>query len=407
MINIPWYRPLLETVEVKRHIFWHCSALNITNNLIRDLEQSKNQSHTMTVVDCTRLPITSSRDLDVEAMESIDADILIVANFDRLLTINHGKTWMRQLRPSIIGHLMRGTRLIVASHAPQSHYPAIDGSSLATDCVQYIGERWQYEQLLQYGSPEHARRLVSLSAGMPGPASELIELFPDLSRASGKDAVACLMKRISETMIQCGPETISWLESSVLLRDGRKAPYDEIPANLATTIHASGIGSLDFQSDCLEVLPGVSDNTVKASVELAERSFLDAPPQWAKIASSLFTFERTARAVLADATLTQEALVTLLSGHAEKIRRNFTAENGVVAPDLSSLPNPARWIDLSDLLDLLIDASENSRVGGLTSKQWTLAKSEVLPIRNKIQHMRLPAAGDKQAIERHIRFMTR
>lgn len=406
-MDIPWYRPLLEAVEIKRHIFWHCSALNRTDDLLGDFERSKIQDNVIDFVDCAKLPIKVNNDLDVDEIESLEVDILVVVNFDCLLKINHGRTWMRQLRPAVVRHLMRGTRLIVASNAPQSHYPAIDGSSLATDCVQYIGGPWRYEQLLEHSSPENAKRLVSLSAGMPGPAAELISIFPDLSLAKGKDAVACLTKRISATMIECGSESISWLESSVLLRGERKVPYDEIPANLAATLHASGLGRLDLQSDCLEILPGVSETIVKTCVEMAERSFLDAPTQWTKIASSLFTFERTARAILADSTATQEALVTLLNGHANKIRRNFTAENGIPAPDLGSLPNPARWIDLSDLLDLLINISENSRVGGLTSKQWTTAKSEVLPIRNKIQHMRLPSAGDRQAIERHVRSITR
>lgn len=406
-MNIPWYRPLLEAVEVKRHLFWHSSALNLTNQFHADLEYSNIVDHRIELLDCLNLPILPNHDLDVRAIEALHSDILIVTNFDVLLTLNHGKTWMRQLRPAVIDHLRRGTRLIVASNAPQSHYPAIDGSSLATDCVQYMGERWRSEQLEQYGSPKETQDLVSLSAGMPGPASDILRLFPDLSRVIRKDAVACLKNRITETMIQCGSDAISWLESAILLRGIRATPYDDIPADVATTLYAAGLGSPDLQTDCFELLPGVSDATVRACIELAERTFIDAPRQWTKIAAALFTFERTARALLAESVGTHDALVSLLAGHTEKIRRNFTAENGLPAPDLRSLPNPARWIDLSDLLDLLISISENSRIGGLTSKQWSLAKLEVLPIRNKIQHMRLPAPGDKRAIERHLRSIQR
>lgn len=406
-MRIPWYRPLLEAVEVKRHLFWHSSGVNKTNDFLLDLENSNTESHAISIIDCSSLSILPSHDLDIESIMSLKPDILIIINFDVLLTINHGRTWMRQLRPAVIDHLRRGTRLIVASNAPQSQYPAIDGSSLATDCVQHIGDHWRDEQLLSHISPATARHLVSLSAGMPGPASELVGLFPDLSRATRKDAVACLKKRITATIIQCGSDSIAWLELAVLLRGDRRVPYDEIPANVSTTLHAAGLGRLDVQTDCLDILPGVSDATVNACIEIAERSFLDAPPQWTKIAGALFTFERTARALLTESTATHEALVGLLSGHTDKIRRNFTAEIGVPAPNLSALPNPARWIDLSDLLDLLIQVSSSSRVGGLTSKQWSLAKSEILPIRNKIQHMRLPSAGDKQAIQRHIRTITR
>lgn len=406
-MNIPWYRPLLESVEVKRHLFWHSSPLNSTEDLVQDLGHSNIKNHQIKVIDCSKLPILPSHDLDTRSIESIEADILIVLNFDILLSLTHGKTWMRQLRPAMVEHLKRGSRLIVASNSPQNHYPAIDGSSLATDCVQHVGDRWKPEQLRHHGTDQDIEKLVSLSAGMAGPASEILKLYPDVARANTKDALGRLRKRITETMIQCGSDCISWLEAAVLLRGVRTTPYDEIPASVATTLYASGLGSVDFQTDCFDLLPGVSDTTVKACIELAERSFLDAPPQWTSIAGALFKFERTARALLAESTPSAEALLELLSDHTEKIRRNFTAEYGVTSPDLGALPNPARWIDLSDLLDLLIHVSENSRVGGLTSKQWTMAKLEVLPIRNKIQHMRLPSDGDKRTIEKHIRAITR
>ncbi|WP_285245309.1 hypothetical protein, partial [Pseudarthrobacter sp. fls2-241-R2A-127] len=309
--------------------------------------------------------------------------------------------------PVMVDHLRRGSRLVVASNSPQSHYPAIDGSSLATDCVQHIGDRWRADQLRHHGSDQDMKKLMSLSAGMPGPASEILNQYPDIAKANTKDALRRLRKRITDTMIQCGSDCISWLETAVLLRGVRTTPYEEIPANVATTLYAAGLGNVDFQSDCFQLLPGVSDTTVKDCIELAERSFLDAPPQWVTIAGSLFKFERTARALLVESTPSAEALVELLEAHSEKIRRNFTAEHGAPSPDLSSLPNPVRWIDLSDLLDLLIQVSKTSRVGGLTSKQWTLAKLEVLPIRNKIQHMRLPSIGDKRTIEKHIRAIMR
>lgn len=406
-MNIPWYRSLLESADVKRHLFWHSSPLNSTGDFVNDLQHSNSSNHVIKVVDCAELPILPHHDLDVESLKSIEADVFIISNFDLLLNLTHGRTWMRQLRPVMINHLRRGSRLIVASNCPQSHYPAIDGSSLATDCVQHMADRWKLEQLRNHGSEQDMKKLVSLSAGMPGPASEILKLYPDVAKANTKDALGHLKKRITDTMIQCGSDCISWLEAAVLLRGVRTTPYDEIPPQVATTLYASGLGSVDFQTDCLDLMPGVSDTTIRTCVELAERSFLNAPPQWTKIAGSLFKFERTARALLAESAPSAEALLVLLEDHTEKIRRNFTAEYGAPSPDLGSLPNPARWIDLSDLLDLLIHVSQGARVGGLTSKQWNLVKLEVLPIRNKIQHMRLPSEGDRRTIEKHLRAISR
>jgi hypothetical protein len=94
----------------------------------------------------------------------------------------------------------------------------------------------------------------------------------------------------------------------------------------------------------------------------------------------------------------RSALVAALSSYSDKIRNNFKAEYGMTAPTLENMPNPVHWIDLSDLLDILMSASEGSRVAGFSHTQWSRAKNDILPHRNKIHHMRLPSYGDKELI---------
>ncbi len=98
-MSIPWYQPLLQSVEVKRRLFWHSSPLNATEDFIQDLNNSNLGNHEIKIIDCLKLPILPSHDLDASSIRRMEADILIVTNFDVLLSLTHGKTWMRQLRP--------------------------------------------------------------------------------------------------------------------------------------------------------------------------------------------------------------------------------------------------------------------------------------------------------------------
>lgn len=406
-MNILWYRHLLEAVDLKKHLFWHSTSVTSTINISEHLMLSVPTGQVMHILNCEKLPLLPNRDLDRSAIDALAGDILVVLNFDALLSLSHGRTWMRQLRPAVVNHLRRGSRLIIASKLPQSEYPAIDGSSLATDCVQHMGGLLRGEDLDEYMPTVEARRLISLSAGLAGPASEIIASYPRLASVSGKVAVAYLEKHITKAMTQCGPETISWLENSVLLRNERNVHYDDVPPNVAASIQGAGLAVVDALTDCLAILPGVSDAVVRKCIGTAEQSFLETPKQWMEIAGALFTFERTARKALIDASRTHNRLLEMLAPHSEKIRRNFASENGVPPPQLTELANPVRWIDLSDLLDLLIADSAGSRIGGLSAKQWASAKSDLLPIRNKIQHMRLPSTGDKQVVERYNRSLRR
>lgn len=403
MMMVAWYTSLLESVESKRHLFWHSSAVLATNDIENHLLQSKKESQSLHILDCMRMPLNSTNDVDVIGLENINADILVILNFDALLSLSRGSAWMRQLRPQVMKHVQQGCRLIVASRKPQFDFPAIDGSGLATDCVQYVGKPLRSDDLHPYMTADAAKKLIRCSAGLLGPASEVYLAWQNSTTLSGHDIVAILTKHISAALVQCGSETISFLETSLRISMTRKLPVAEVPERVAARLLGAGIGVVDAQSDCIEILPGVSDNVMATSVELADRNFLVAPEEWKKTAGALFSFERMARKVLAESVNDSNEVVSLLRHLEEKIKRNFSVESGTTAPNLETIVNPIRWIDLSELFDLLIEKTTDSRLGGLTGKQWTAAKSDLLPIRNKIQHMRLPSHGDVEIVERHLR----
>src|SRR6478735_8867847 len=171
---VTWYRHLIETMKVKSHIFWHSSAALNTGNLARDLSDSAAGLLAVEVIDCAQLPLLDSNDLDASRIALVKCDLLVLVNFDKLLNISHGRIWMRQLRPAVVTLLQQGTRLIVASGRPQSDFPAIDGSSLATDCTQYICPPLAPGVLEGEISLDIAIQAVERSAGLRRIVSDLL-----------------------------------------------------------------------------------------------------------------------------------------------------------------------------------------------------------------------------------------
>lgn len=406
MNSIDWYRNLIDAATKKSHVFWHTSPLNTTCNLVRDLAFSVGEEKTIDFLDCTSLPLDMASDLDQNAIRMKKCDYLMILNFDRLLSLSHGRSWMRQLRPAVISLLENGTRVIVASGRPQNEFPAIDGSSLATDCLQYFSRRLTESDVLP--GPEWTTnvRAIRDAAGLHGPVSELLDHIDPGGKSYNRELLAILKNAISKTMTMCGPEAISWLEEVILMGGERDVSYDTVPVSVGNIIQGSGLACIDHRSDIFKILPGISAKLVSECITRAEIDVIDAPRVWQEIAGLIFKFERMARKIFLDHIGSERNINAQLEVYSEKIRRNYSSECGIAAPKLAEITNPIRWIELSDLFDLLISGSENLRIAGWSNKRWVQAKSDILPLRNKIQHMRLPSEGDKELVARYVRSLS-
>lgn len=396
-MSISWYSPLIEAMKTKSHLFWHSSAALRTPDLGEALRLSCPEAYKVEFLDCRVLPLLGNNDLDGAAISSLECDLLILADFDALLDISYGRVWMRQLRPAVMEAVSRGARLIVASDRPQSAFPAIDGSSLATDCTQYICPSLTAACLETEVSTDVAKQVVLQSGGLRGIAYELLNAQPAgrLSRARTSELV---QNALEKTMIQCGAEAIAFLEREVLVGGATQFQLEPMNQRIVAILLGSGLAVTDVRTDSLLLFRDLEFDVVRSAIESAESRLTQTPKPWEEIAGALFTFERAGRRAVIDHFGDRSALVAALSSYSDKIRNNFKAEYGMTAPTLENMPNPVRWIDLSDLLDILMAASEGSRVAGFSHAQWLRAKNDILPLRNKIQHMRLPSYGDKEMI---------
>jgi len=133
-----WYTELIEVSLTRRHVFWHSGAMHRVDPISSMIERSAPEDCAVTVIDCRRPPLTREHDLDVQAIAERRANLLVLTNVDQLLRARRGHAWLRQLRAPVMRHLDEGVTVLVASNAPRRCFPAIDGSSVATDCYQYI-----------------------------------------------------------------------------------------------------------------------------------------------------------------------------------------------------------------------------------------------------------------------------
>ena len=136
--SLMWYSELVEVSIRRRHVFWHSGALHRVEPLDSVIEASVPEGCSVTIVDCRRPPLTRERDLDVQAHYRVLSDLLVVTNVDQLLRAKRGHAWLRQLRSPVMQLLDKSTAVLIASNVPRRCYPAVDGSSVATDCYQYV-----------------------------------------------------------------------------------------------------------------------------------------------------------------------------------------------------------------------------------------------------------------------------
>ncbi len=403
-----WYSPLISTALSRRHVFWHSSALHRSSNLAADLQASASETCTMQIIDCSALPLLSDRsDVDAELIANVPGDLLVLLDFHRLLEIRRGRAWMRQLRPAVLDRVQGGTAVLVASDLPRRSYPAIDGSSIATDCyAATLPEDHALSILNALPRDAHTDWVLSNGRQAVGIASRLLA-FDHADATCGerrRSATETRRSRLQDTLTQCGAELLGWVEDTYLLKRRSSLTAVDVDDDIVSVLTSSGLARINPLDDSLVLFPGFGQSDVEASIVAAQAALLEAPAEWLNVAGALFQFEKTARLALsAHLALHQSERDAAFAPFESKILRNYEDDTGLRESDVTKVPLPWNWVDLSDVLRLAANLASGRRVAGVTASTWTRMAEDVVPLRNRIQHMRLPRPGDLILIQRYCR----
>jgi hypothetical protein len=120
----------------------------------------------------------------------------------------------------------------------------------------------------------------------------------------------------------------------------------------------------------------------------------------ASISEGIWLIERTVRAKLRQLAIQQFAgrwKKNLLHGDLQlKVVGRARIEANVTALNISDLRDPIEWLSLGELLEVVQGIKFNGF--GLDELFWRRFKYDILPIRNRLSHMRLIKKGDRETV---------
>jgi hypothetical protein len=162
---------------------------------------------------------------------------------------------------------------------------------------------------------------------------------------------------------------------------------------------------VDQDEGILEILPLTRRPLWLSVLGESLEEIIDPPSDWFGLAQKLFKFERDLRIQLKGAFYNlhgdQWASILLLD-HQEQIIHFARRDTTPLVAGLSDVRSPLDWITLTQLLDLAADVADSGsdRIVGHTAAEWRELSAIVIPVRNRIGHMRLVREGDKDSVRR-------
>ena len=209
---------------------------------------------------------------------------------------------------------------------------------------------------------------------------------------------------VSDALLECGAEVLAWVEDEFLLRRLNSFRSDEVPAEVHEVMGAAGLADIDAATDTLQIFPHIHKGAAADAVTRANAVISEAPAEWLTAARLLFKIERLSRRIVDEHIRSHEHLrISTIEGYKDKILNNYRYDTGINEKDVSRVPLPWNWVDLSDLFTLVEKFAADRRLAGLTARAWQRAHEDVLPFRNRIQHMRLPRPGEIELLRTLIR----
>jgi hypothetical protein len=313
---------------------------------------------------------------------------------------------LRQSRPKGQAAIASGARLIVVSARPKLFFPEPDGSSIIADCSRLRPISIDASRLQAiHGDLEFAAadRIVNFAGGTVALAEYYLQLeFADLgSNAKRRQSSQFLRSTLLQAVNEVGTGTLALLDHLVLECDKMDILQDEVAEHQIAVLEAACLLRLDDIEGTAHLFPQPWRSEVKNCLGAAMRSVVSPPPEWEGLARKTFTFERTVRKLVMEVLLEVhgENWRNALGDRGTKAFGLARNDTNMSATSLDEMYTPLDWFLLEDLLDLAAElAAEHGSVRGVRVGEWARLKMQVVPIRNRVAHVRLPLEADASTV---------
>lgn len=300
---------------------------------------------------------------DLPAPEYEDKNVL-VDRVDKLIYNQSGS--LGKLRSYVGSLTSRNCRVALSSRRPRASYPSLIGSEVIADSKPL---RFSF-------SDEQLEKIHEL---IQGEAEFLVEVLRELDFSTVESLSACLWDGAGESGLSVLPSmSAESLLGAGLLKaeDGDLRLNSSVPVGLlrdrASSVYANSLEGSDNGKSCYQ------------EIWVIERSLRNKMREWLMNSGSVGG--QSWRDLIAPDKLKSDIIERAQVGgfpHVSKIKE---------------LQDPLEWLTLGELLDL----REKKSMGdlGMSSRHWKLLRDDLIPVRNRIMHMRQVTYADLEMTRR-------
>lgn len=318
------------------------------------------------------LQVIAMQDYLQDSLGSLNGEIYVLDGIEALVAGDNGFFSMGQLREKVFSDVDRGLRFVLASRAPRAAFADVPGSSLLDDAV------------FAHIPVDGITKFEDLPACESRPAQDVLKAaIVEL----GQGVVGALDRAVFDSML---------VEAGAFIPLRAREVEALIGCGIARKVDGQYEWMFPFHLNGLkEALANVIAADVRPQAELGQ------------VMGGLWQIERIIRRSVRERSLAAWGpnwrKSCLHEDLKKKVLERATESACPAASSVAQLRDPLEWLSLAELLAL----KDRSEIGGLglTAAQWRSFGSEVMPIRNRIAHMRTLHPSDSVDVGKWLRVL--
>ncbi|MCM3555501.1 EKC/KEOPS complex subunit CGI121/TPRKB [Janibacter melonis] len=419
MTGAKWFDHIVAAIYKSDHKihYFHAGALRRTESLSSDLVDSFERFgiESVVVVDCALIKELGDWDSLIPTVEEVGPSTIVIVWRPEVLDRRRDfAATLAQLRPQLHRLAGAGCRSLLVSTRPRGWFPIMSGSSVLFD-----GPKLKVATLSATSIKSHYPDLTNATAANilnhSSGSVALVEAFVAIDGSEdSSNAKFAASRRVVERIYRAAFTeltigSISLLENLVLEMDTFEVSEDDLPAASVSELVDAGISVVNDLTGMVKLIDeGCRPEAAVALASVIEK-ITEPPTEWTGLARAVFEYERTARHAISaffrkcHGESWKDIALLDVGEKALGVARG----EGFSGSTPSELSTPLDWLLLDDLLELARTACKDGfgPVAGLTAGQWSRQAAVVVPIRNRVAHMRLPRPGDLGTVRAQLRHL--
>lgn len=361
----------------------------------------------------------SVRDVAVRGAPGVEAEpgeTMVVTGFDEAAASERKCELLGNARAWGIEQMQRGASLLLFSRVPKVALLGCAGSQLVMDAKAVFVQPWSEEEqrgVLDRAGVTEAEQdaFIRFSCGLPGLNDVLLSVssagVPETERRVR--AADELSERIALAVGELGWRVAVALEDKLAREQSMEFETDRDDALVVEALRGSGLLAVGEDGRGRLLSTRLRPQAIDGVRRTLDGVVLP-PPDVKEILEGLWEIERRVRALVGQQARAQHGRGwrgSLLDAELrQRVLERVERETALPLDSLSEVANPLDWLTIDELLGLFLDARVQAP-DRLPHAFWVRARHELVPVRNRSAHFRLPDLGDAETVRRWRSELTR